>query len=468
MKTFITEDFLLKNEYSQRLYHEYAKNAPVIDFHCHLPAEEIAADRQFENLTQIWLHGDHYKWRALRAMGIAEKYITGSGSDYEKYMAWARIVPFTIRNPLYHWTHLELLRYFDVKDLLTEDTANAIWSRCNEQLATQDFSVRNLIRKMNVEVICTTDDPADSLKHHYTIRESGFEVKVLPTFRPDPAFALEHPDYLKYLQRLEAAARMSISDLDGLIHALERRIEDFHAIGCRLSDHGFEQMYSAEIDEKKAKEGFLQVLSGKTISPQQLQSIKSYIVWRLCIKYHEKQWTQQFHLGPIRQVNTRLTRLVGADSGVDSIGDFQQATSMASFLDLLDREDQLAKTILYNVNPAYNEVFATMAGNFNDGSVAGKMQYGAAWWFLDQKNGMEKHLDTLSSLGLVSQFVGMVTDSRSFLSYTRHEYFRRILCEAIGNDVLQQELPADIPFLGKIISDISYHNAKNYFGFNDE
>lgn len=467
MKTFITDDFLFSNTHSSKLYHEYASSSPIIDFHCHLPAKEIAENRQFDNLTQIWLHGDHYKWRALRMLGVNERCITGDATDYEKYKAWAKSVPYTVRNPLYHWTHLELLRYFGVDDLLTEESADSIWEHCNSLLKTKPYGVRGLLKKMKVKVVCTTDDPADSLHYHDQIRKSGFEVKVLPTFRPDNALAIEKEEYLAYIERLGTIAGKPISDLNSLIEALYQRIEDFHAAGCRLSDHGFENMYAEKFDVEAIEKTYSKVLEGQKLPEPEALCFKAYMIYHLSIKYHEKGWIQQFHLGPIRQVNTRLTRQVGADCGVDSIGDNVQAASMAAYLDLLDRDDKLTKTILYNVNPAYNEVFATMAGNFNDGSVAGKIQYGAAWWFLDQKNGMEKHLDALSNMGLISQFVGMVTDSRSFLSYTRHEYFRRILCEAIGRDVANGELPEDLDFLGKVVGDICYGNAKNYFGFDD-
>lgn len=466
---FLTDNFLLYTETAQLLYYECASKMPVIDYHCHLPPSEIASDRQFENLTQIWLQGDHYKWRAMRTLGVDEKYITGDASDAEKFYQWATTVPYTLRNPLYHWTHMELKAYFGTDYLLNRDTAQTVYKTANEQLQTPAFSTRNLLRKMNVEVVCTTDDPADTLEYHRKIKEDGFEVKVLPTFRPDNAFAFEKPAYYnKYLDRLEEAAGISISSLDDLLTALENRIDFFNDNGCRLSDHGLEKIFfESHTDEysEQLNRYFTDVRSGKPLHSNQIRALKHRILLELGKMYHQKGWVQQFHLGTLRNTNERMMNKLGPDSGFDSIGDFSQARNLADFLNELDRTEQLTKTILYNSNPADNEVIATMTGNFNDGSVKGKMQYGSAWWFLDQKDGIEKQLNVLSNMGLLSCFIGMLTDSRSFLSYPRHEYFRRILCNLIGADVEKGELPDDMELLKELIADVCYNNAKEYFNF---
>lgn len=464
--SFITDDFLLNNEFAKKLYHNWVKNLPIIDYHCHLPPDQIASNHQFENLTQIWLYGDHYKWRAMRTLGIDEKYITGHASDKQKFDQWAAAVPYTVRNPLYHWTHLELLRYFNIPYLLNQETGADVFNTANELLQTSSYSVKSLIRKMNVEVICTTDDPADTLEHH--IRHAGSDtLKLLPSFRPDKAYAIEQPgNFKQYIVQLGSVVNMEIKSFDDLLEALKKRINYFHDHGCRLSDHGLECIPWLPPSERIDPEDiFKRTISNKP--PQQIEatSFKYYVLIELCRMYHAKGWTQQFHLGAMRNNNTRMMEILGADSGFDSIGDFQQGLPLARFLNELDKTNQLAKTILYNLNPADNEVMASMTGNFNVGSVRGKIQFGSAWWFLDQKDGIEKHLNALSNLGLLSCFVGMLTDSRSFLSFPRHEYFRRILCNIIGKDVENGELPADEDWLGKIASDICYFNAKNYFGF---
>jgi glucuronate isomerase len=467
MSSFLSEDFLLTNDFAKTLYHQYAKNLPIIDYHCHLPPNEIAIDRQFENLTKIWLDGDHYKWRAMRTLGIAEKYITGDASDQEKFSKWAGAVPYTLRNPLYHWTHLELKAYFGINQVLNESNGDEIYHQCTELLQTPGYSTRQLLRKMNVEVVCTTDDPADTLEHHKKIKADGVATKILPTFRPDKAFAIENPAaYTSYLEKLSSASQINITSFDSLLAALENRIEFFHETGCRLSDHGLESLYYPEQKAAfRASELFNKVIQGNILTVSENHYFKYAVLIELGRLYHKKGWTQQYHLGALRNNNARMLRKLGPDTGFDSIGDFPQGVALSKFLNELDNTDQLAKTILYNLNPADNEVIATMIGNFNDGSTKGKIQFGSGWWFLDQKDGMEKQLNALSNMGLLSCFIGMLTDSRSFLSYPRHEYFRRIVCNLMGKDVANGELPADEKWLGKIVSDICYHNANTYFNF---
>ncbi|MCE7922934.1 MAG: glucuronate isomerase [Haliscomenobacteraceae bacterium CHB4] len=467
MKPFLDDNFLLHTPTAQRLYHEFAAAIPIIDYHNHLPPQEIAEDRQFENLTQIWLSGDHYKWRAMRANGVPERYCTGGASDWEKFEKWAETVPYTLRNPLYHWTHLELQRYFDIKDLLHPKTARQIYDQCGEMLRTPAFSVRNLLRKRNVRALCTTDDPTDSLEWHRQMhRDRDMDVVVLPTFRPDKAMAVENPEpFNQYVDKLESVSDTAVSNYADFLAALKKRHDFFEENGCRLSDHGLEQMYAEDFTEREINTIFEKIRSGKTIDLQEIVKIKSALLVEFALWDWEKGWVQQYHLGALRNNNSRAMRTLGPDTGWDGIGDFEQGRVLAKFLDRLDAENRLAKTILYNLNPRDNELMATMTGNFNDGSVAGKIQFGSAWWFLDQKDGMEKQLNALSNMGLLSRFVGMLTDSRSFLSYPRHEYFRRILCNVFGNDVENGELPGDIEWIGKMIQDICYYNAENYFGF---
>lgn len=463
---FFTEDFLLSNDFARTLYHQYAKKQPIIDYHCHLPPGDIAADTRFENITAVWLAGDHYKWRAMRTLGIAEEFITGGASPLDKFRKWAHTVPYTARNPLFHWTLLELKRYFDVDDFLTEKTADSIYQTCTEKLQTPGFSTRNLLLRMDVRTVCTTDDPSDSLEHHQKIAAGDFPVKVVPAFRPDKAYAVEDPAaFNKYIDKLATAAGMPIVDHNSFMSALEKRIEFFHSQGCRLSDHGLEQLYYFADAPDNISAIFRKVRNGNHLTTEEAGYFKYVTLLELCRLYHRKGWAQQFHLGALRNNNSRMLEGLGPDTGFDSIGDFSQARSLSSFLNELDRTDQLTRTILYNLNPADNEVFASMTGNFNDGKEKGKMQYGAAWWFLDQKDGMEKQLNALSNIGLLSCFVGMITDSRSFLSYPRHEYFRRTLCNLIGQDVARGELPADEKWLGKLVSDVCYHNANEYFRF---
>lgn len=467
MQPFLSENFLLQTETARRLYHDYAKDQPIFDYHCHLPVEEIASDKNFSNLTQIWLKGDHYKWRAMRANGINEELITGSASDYEKFLAWAATVPKTLRNPLYHWTHLELNNPFNIEGiLLNEKTAEDIYSRCNEMLATPEFSSCGLLKQMNVKVLCTTDDPVDSLSHHKTIADGGFcETKVLPAFRPDRAMAIVDPQaYNEYLDTLGKTADVSIVNYDNLIEALKVRHDYFHSHGCRLSDHGLEQPYYEEFTVKSVREIFTQLRDGKCVGEQETKQFKTSILLDLARLDADKNWTQQFHFGALRNTNDGAMKRLGPDTGYDSIGDFEIGRPLSGFFNVLATENKLAKTIVYNLNPRDNELLATMIGNYQDGSIPGKMQFGSGWWFNDQKDGMERQINALSNMGLLSRFVGMLTDSRSFLSYPRHEYFRRILCNLLGNDVENGELPNDIELIGNTIADICFQNAKDYFG----
>lgn len=466
MKAFLNEDFLLQSGTAQALYHQYAASMPIIDYHNHLVPQQIAEDKQFENITQIWLYGDHYKWRAMRAHGVDEKYITGNASDEEKFMKWAETVPYTMRNPLYHWTHLELQRYFGVTELLNAESGKRIYDHCSALLKTKEYSVRNLLRKMNVRVLCTTDDPIDNLAYHQAIAASGFEIKVLPTFRPDKAMAVDNElSFIEYVNALSDVNGKTIQNLQDFKDAIKDRHDFFHSVGCRLSDHGLEHIYAEDYTEEEIAHIFSRLLSGKMVNKNEKWQFKSAMLVYFAHLDHSKGWTQQFHLGALRNNNNRLLSSLGPDTGFDSIGDFEQAKSLSKFLNTLDSTNQLAKTILYNLNPRDNELFATMTGNFQDGTIVGKIQFGSGWWFLDQKDGMEKQINALSNMGVLSHFVGMLTDSRSFLSFPRHEYFRRILCNLIGQDVENGELPADMPWLGKLVQDISYKNASQFFNF---
>jgi len=466
MKPFIHDNFLLQSNVAQELYHHYAAKMPIFDYHCHIPPQDIAVNRQYLNLTQIWLAGDHYKWRAMRTNGVNEKFCTGNASDWEKFEKWAETVPQTIRNPLYHWTHLELNRFFGIDELLNPESARRIWEACNAKLNSADYSVRNIIRMANVHTICSTDDPVDSLEHHASIKKSGFEVQVLPAWRPDKAMMVDHPGfYNDYINQLEQVSGVTIGTFDQLMLALDLRHQFFHDNGCRLSDHGLETAYAEEYTLEEIRAIFVKIRSGNTLNKEEVLKFKSAMLYEGGIMDHSRGWTQQFHIGALRNNNSRLFRQVGPDTGFDSIGDFEIARPLSRLLDRLDSTNQLSKTILYNLNPRDNELLGTMIGNFQDGSVPGKMQFGSGWWFLDQKDGMEKQIQALSSLGLLSRFVGMLTDSRSFLSYTRHEYFRRILCNLIGNDVAKGEIPEDMELLGKMVENISFNNAVNYFNF---
>ncbi|AXY75646.1 glucuronate isomerase [Paraflavitalea soli] len=466
MKNFLDEHFLLHTKTAQKLYHDYAKNMPIIDYHCHLPQQQIAEDKQFENLTQIWLYGDHYKWRAMRTNGADERYITGNASDWEKFEKWAETVPYTLRNPLYHWTHLELQRYFDVHKVLSPATAKEIYEECTAKLQTPEFGVRNLLRKMDVRLVCTTDDPVDNLEFHAQLQAERFEIPILPAFRPDAAMNVDNPvNFNNYVSRVEKAANTSVGSYNDYLTALKKRHDFFAAHGCNVSDHGLEEIYAEDYTEAEIKAIFDKVRGGKELDLTERKKFKSAMLVTFAEWDWERGWVQQYHLGALRNNNTRMLNQLGPDTGWDSIGDFSQARSLSKFLNRLDTDDKLTKTILYNLNPADNELMATMVGNFNDGSSAGKIQWGSGWWFLDQKDGMTKQMNTLSNMGLLSRFVGMLTDSRSFLSYPRHEYFRRILCNLFGDEIEHGELPNDIAWVGKVIQDICFHNAKNYFNW---
>lgn len=460
------ENFLLQTETAQKLYHEHAAKMPIFDYHCHVPPKEIAEDKQFENITQIWLYGDHYKWRAMRANGVNERFCTGDASDWEKFEKWAETVPNTLRNPLYHWTHLELKLFFGIDKLLNPSTAKEIWDECNAKLQTYEYSVRNIIRKANVHTICTTDDPVDSLEYHRQIKADNFEVAVLPAWRPDKAMAVENTSaFNRYADQLAEVSGISTGNFSDFMDALEKRHQFFHKNGCRLSDHGLETIVAEEFTEEEIGEIFQKIRSGTDLEKMEIAKFKSYMLIEFGLMDHSRGWTQQFHLGALRNNNTRLFKALGPDTGFDSIGDFEIGRPLSRFLDKLDMENKLTKTILYNLNPRDNELFATMIGNFQDGSVPGKMQFGSGWWFLDQKDGMEKQINALSNMGLLSRFVGMLTDSRSFLSYSRHEYFRRTLCNLIGNDVENGEIPNDMELLGQMVENICFNNAKEYFNF---
>jgi glucuronate isomerase len=465
VKSFLNEDFLLENELACRLYHDYAAKLPIIDYHNHLPPELVASDHNFGNITQAWLQGDHYKWRAMRTLGVNEHYITGSANDKEKFLKWAETVPYCLRNPLFHWTHLELQRYFQIYDLLDVETSEVIYDQCNKSLALQSHSTNGLLNMQNVELICTTDDPLDNLEHHIQHLENLNGVKMLPAFRPDKVFMLNAPGFLNYIEKLADVSGHDITNFTELLEALQKRVDYFHEHGSRLCDHGLGQINFVEWSEDEVNTILKKALKGEKVEKVNESKYISAVLYHLSCLYHEKGWVQQFHLGAQRNNNLRLFKTLGPDTGFDSIGDYKQSRGLAAFLSKMDEKDQLAKTIIYNLNPADNEVMAAMAGNFNDGSIRGKIQYGAAWWFLDQKDGMEKQLNALSNIGLLSCFVGMLTDSRSFLSFPRHEYFRRILCNLIGNDVGKGELPHDEKWLGNIVEDVCYHNARNYFGF---
>ena len=464
MKKFIDENFLLQSNTAQELYREFAAVMPIIDYHNHLPPHQVANDINFENLTQAWLYGDHYKWRAMRTNGVNEKYITGNANDWEKFQEWAATVPYTLRNPLYHWTHLELQRYFDVHDILNAGSAKKIYEECSAKLRSKEYSVRSLLKKMNVELICTTDDPVDSLEHHQKMQQEKSFTKMNPAFRPDKAMNVDDTDsFIQYLTNLERTADISITTFSEYLNALKSRHDFFGENNCEVSDHGLEEIYAEDYTATAIVNIFDKIRLGGTLSLEERKKFKSAMLFTFAEWDFEKGWVQQYHLGALRNNNTRMLQQLGPDTGWDSIGDFSQAKALSKFLNRLDKENKLTKTIVYNLNPADNELMATMIGNFNDGSVAGKIQWGSAWWFLDQKDGMTKQINTLSNMGLLSRFIGMLTDSRSFLSFPRHEYFRRILCNLFGEEIENGELPNDIKWAGQVIQDICYNNVKKYF-----
>jgi glucuronate isomerase len=466
MKAFMDEDFLLQSETAKELYHDHAAKMPIFDYHCHISPKEIADDRRFDNMTQIWLNGDHYKWRAMRTNGVSERFCTGDASDWEKFEKWAETVPYTLRNPLYHWTHLELRNPFGIKKVLDGKSARAIWDQCNEQLNSEGFSCRGIIQKANVHTICTTDDPVDTLEYHTAIKKSAFKVNILPAWRPDSAMIADDPAlFNSYVSKLEAAANCSISNFEEFMAAIDNRHLFFHQNGCRLSDHGLDTIYAADYTDQQITDIFSKVRGGHHLAQEEINKFKSAMLYEFGVMDHKRGWTQQYHLGALRNNNSRLYNLLGPDKGFDSIGDLEIAKPLSKFLNKLDSEDKLAKTVLYNLNPRDNDLMAAMIGNFQDGTIPGKLQYGSSWWFLDQKDGIENQMKSLSNLGLLSRFVGMLTDSRSFLSYPRHEYFRRILCNLIGKDVENGEIPADMDLLGKMVEDISFNNAEKYFNF---
>ena len=466
IRPFLDDDFLLDNDVARSLYHDYAAQQPIIDYHNHLSPADVAQDRIFDSITDLWIEGDHYKWRAMRTAGVAEHFITGSAKPEQKFKKWAEIVPKTIRNPLFHWTHMELRRYFDSDLLLTPATADEVFSHTNRLVKTRAYSARNLLRRMNVEVICTTDDPSSDLSDHKSFAKDGDDLVMSMTFRPDNILSIEKESFQTYLHQLEKASDQNITNLTSLKDALTSRLDYFHDAGCRLSDHGLSHLYASDYSDAEVDRIFRKVRSGEKVSPEEIDKYKSAILLWLCEQYADRDWVQQFHLGPLRNNNQLMFNSIGPDTGFDSIGDFNQAQHMVTFLNKLNNNGKLTKTILYNLNPKDSEVFVTMAGNFNEEGVRGKVQYGAAWWYLDQKDGIEEQLKVLSNFGLLSSFVGMLTDSRSLLSFPRHEYFRRILCNMIGKDVHEGQLPHDMKWLSEVIKDLCYRNAKSYFDFN--
>ena len=466
MTPFMNDDFLLSNDTAKVLYHNYAKDMPIIDYHCHISPQEIAEDRKFENITQVWLGGDHYKWRQMRSNGIEEKYITGDASDYEKFLAWAATLQKAIGNPLYHWSHLELKRYFGYEGTLSPATAKEVWDICNAKLAAADFSARNLIKMSNVSILCTTDDPIDSLSWHKMIAEDpSFDVQVLPAWRPDRAMSMEKPDYLDYLTKLSEVSGVSIHTFEDLKKALCLRLEFFASMGCKISDHGLGYVMYAPASEEEVAAIFEKRLSGKSLSNDELDKFKYAFLLFMGKEYNRLDWAMQLHYGVRRDNNTRIFNAIGADTGFDCINSVNCSESLAAFLNALAMTDELPRTILYSLNPIDNAAIGTIIGCFQDSSAIGKIQHGSAWWFNDNKTGMTDQMISLANLGLLSNFIGMLTDSRSFLSYTRHEYFRRILCNLIGTWVENGEYPADMDFLGKTVQDISYNNSLRYFKF---
>jgi glucuronate isomerase len=466
-RPFIHEDFLLQSKPACALYHDYAAGMPIVDYHCHLPPQQVAQDTRWQNLSQIWLGGDHYKWRAMRSNGIDERFITGDAPDREKFQKFSETMPYLLRNPIYDWSHLELARYFGITDLLTPATAESVWGRVNAQLSAPGCSARSFMTRSNVRLVCTTDDPADSLEHHAAVRAIPFGVQMLPTWRPDKALAIDRPEFWNsWLDRLAAAAGSGVRTLDDLLAALQKRHDFFASLGCRLSDYGIETVYAEPYTGAQVRQVFAKVRSGGLAAPDEVAQFRSAVLFECGRMDAAAGWTWQIHYGALRNNNTRMFQQLGPDTGFDSIGDWPVAQAMARLFDRLDQLDALPRTVLYTLNPRDNEVLGTMLGNFQRGPVAGKFQLGSGWWFNDQKDGMTRQLEALSQLGLLSRFVGMLTDSRSFLSYPRHEYFRRILCNLLGNDIVTGQVPNDLPWIGGIVQDICYRNAVHYFGFD--
>jgi glucuronate isomerase len=467
MKKFMDENFLLDNENAIKLYHDFAKEMPIIDYHCHLSSKEIAENKRYRNITEIWLGGDHYKWKAMRSNGIDEEYITGGAEDKDKFLKWAETVPYTVGNPLYHWAHLELQRYFGIDELLNKESAEGIWEKCNELLKKEEFTARELIKKSNVKVICTTDDPTDTLEYHKAIaKDNTFDVKVLPAFRPDKAINIEKNGFKDWINNLGDVVGRKIETLDTLLEALKERVLYFNSLGCKASDHALDPIVFENGSYEEVNNIFIKALNQGELTMSDIQKYKTHVLIFLGREYASLGWAMQLHLGVIRNVNSRMMRNLGPDTGFDTIGDYVFSEALAKFLDALDTTNELPKTILYCVNPRDNEVLATMIGSFQGGGIPGKIQFGSGWWFNDQKDGMIRQITALSNMGLLSRFIGMLTDSRSFLSYTRHEYFRRILCNLLGGWVEKGELPDDMDLLGEIIRDISYNNANRYFEFD--
>ncbi len=462
---FIHDDFLLQSEAARQLFHEYAQGEPILDYHNHLPPRDIAVNHQFADLTKIWLGGDHYKWRAMRANGVEERFCTGDASPRDKFLAWAATVPHTLRNPLYGWTHLELARTFGIDQLLDEQSAPAIWDAANEQLASPEMRAHGLLGRFDVRALCTTDDPADSLEHHETIAQSNLKTRVYPTFRPDKAMMVHQPEaWNGWLDKLARVANWNIGSLNDLLGALEKRHADFHAIGARLSDHGLTQLPPSWATQSEAEAIFRRAREGQAASTEEQARFCGFLMLHFGQLDAAKGWTKQLHLGALRNANSRAFEQLGPDSGLDSIGDWPQVANLAAYFDALNSRNSLPKTVIYNLNPADNYALATLCGDFQDGSVAGKMQFGSGWWFLDQKEAIEWQLNALSNNGLLSRFIGMLTDSRSFLSFPRHEYFRRVLCNLVGRDIEAGELPRDFELVGAMVRNICYSNARQYLG----
>jgi len=460
-------NFLLKSEIALKLFNDFARDLPIIDYHCHLSPKEIYENKKFKNITEAWLYGDHYKWRAMRANGVPEEYVTGNASDYDKFMAWAKTVPMTIGNPLYNWTHLELQRFFGIEDILNEKSAPEIWNKVNALLNSEEFGARALIEKSNVKVVCTTDDPVDSLEYHILLKESDFPVSVLPGFRPDKGLEINREGYLEWVQKLELASGQSINSYDEFLQALELRVRFFHSIGGRVSDHAIDSMVYADTTKEEAARIFAKRLAGNQISLEEEKKYKTFTLTFLGGLYSELDWAMQFHINALRNNNSKMFKVLGPDTGYDSMNDQEIAKPLCKLLDALNSENKLPKTILYSLNPKDNYVIASLINSFQDGITPGKIQFGTAWWFNDSKEGMLDQMKALSNVGLFTRFIGMLTDSRSFLSYTRHEYFRRIICNLIGEWVEDGEVPYDLELLGGVVQGISFNNANAYFNFQE-